>query len=215
MDDGACEFVRSSEGVGGVADSALCDEPTREGRGGGDDGLIGECDLDRSEDVGLDAAVFAEFGEEFGCSCAALPEVEVMSFHDDGWIVLLDDVIEELIGFLGEQLWGGYELDDFIGAGIKQTLLADLEGLDGVRSLTRVQDFHGVGMESQDDDSACGSDMRSRSLDEHLVSEVDRVVVPDAQGCQHVGRIRHMGVYQGFLSASGCLNWRDGTLQMI
>jgi hypothetical protein len=37
-------------------------------------------------------------------------------------------------------------------------------------------------MECEDDDSACISDMGSGAFDEHLVSEVDRVVVPDAQG---------------------------------
>jgi hypothetical protein len=182
LDDGSDEFVWSSEDEGGVADSAVGDEPASEGGRGGDDGLVGEGGLDGSEDVGLDASVLAEFFQELGGACSTLTEVEVVSLDDDAWVVLLDEIVEELVGFLGEELWGGFKLDDLVGSSLEEALLADLEGFDGLMGVVGAEDFHGVWMEREDDDTACLTGVGSGSLDESLVSEMDGVEVANTDG---------------------------------
>ena len=205
LDDGADEFVGSSEGVGRVADTALLEEPADEGGGCGDNGLVGECDFDWAEDVGGDASEVAVFGEEFGGSGAALSEMEVVSFDDDAGLVLVDELVEEGFGVLGEKVWGRGEFDDFIGSGGEEAGFADLEWIDLGGGAVWGEDGEGVRVEAEDDYTPVGTvvgiGVVAGTLDEHLVSLVDSVVVPDGEGdglgVLLSGRIGHTEVYQG------------------
>lgn len=163
--------------------------------------MVGECDFDWAEDVGGDASEVAVFGEEFGGSCAALSEMEVVSFDDDAGLVLVDELVEEGFGVLGEKVWGWGEFDDFIGSGGEEAGFADLEGIDLSGGTVWGEDGEGVGMETEDQDAAISSGVVTGTLDEHLVSLVDPVVVPDGEGdglgVLWSGRIGHTEVYQG------------------
>ncbi len=155
--------------------------------------MIGEGGFDWAEDFGFDASVFAELREEMGGASAALSEVEIVTFDDQGWVVLLDDLVEEGFGFHREEVRGWAELDDLVGSCLDKTLFPDAVWVDLGGGLIGVEDGHGVGMEAQDEDSSRWACLLTGPVDEHLVSEMDAVVVADGQG----GDLGHVGVYQG------------------
>ena len=144
------------------------------------------------------------FGEEFGGSGAAFPEVEIVSFDDDCGLVLVDEFVEEGFGVLGEEFWSRGELDDLVGSCGEEAGFADLEGIDLGGGSVWGEDGEGVWMEAEDEDAAIGTvvvaGVLAGTLDEHLVPEMDSIVVSDREGDGlgglWSGRIGHGVVYQ-------------------
>ncbi len=106
---------------------------------------------------------------------------------------------------MGEKVWGWGEFDDFIGSGGEEAGFADLEWIDLGGCSVWGEDGEGVRVEAEDDYTPVGTvvgiGVVAGTLDEHLVSQVDSVVVPDGEGdglgVLWSGRIGHAEVYQG------------------
>ncbi len=161
------------------------EEVADEGGGGGDDGLVGECDFDWSEeDVGFEALDVAEVFEDLGGSLSAVSEVEVVAFDDDVGVVFFDDLIEEGFWVHREEFWSWGQFDDLIGSGGEEAGFAGGEGFDlgGGLGGKRGEDGDWVGVEGEDDDFAVVSCVLSCPFDEHLVALVDAVEVADGEG---------------------------------
>ncbi len=152
----------------------------------------------------MDASEVAEFGEGGWGSGAGASEVEIVSFDDEGGLVVVDDLVEEGLGVFGEEGWGRGEFDDFIGSGFEETLAADFEGFDLGGRDGGVEGGEGVWVEGEGDEAALRGDCGACVLEEELVTLVDAVEVANCKGGGEGGlvlvgirRIGHGGVYQG------------------
>ena len=151
--------------------------------------MISEGHFDGAEDCGVDASDVAEVFEDHWVSGSVASEVEVVSFDDDAGLVVFDHLIQEGFGVFGEEFWGWGQGDNLVGSGVEQAGFAEMEGFDLRGGHLGVECGHGVGIKAQDDDAAGASDAFSGLFDEHLVPEVDAVVVADGQG----GLVGHGG----------------------
>jgi len=109
--------------------------------------------------------------------------VEIGALHDGGWLILLNDPLEELGWFEVEQIVRWFERDNLVGSGFDESSGALLERSESLWSFFGLEVGDRVRFEGADDDSARFSGEIDGSADECLVAEVDAVEVSDADDC--------------------------------
>lgn len=96
------------------------------------------------DDVGVEVVGLAEGVEEVDVAGAFFAEAEVDAFdHGDG-LVFGDDFLDEIFGGEVEEVLGGFEEVDFIGAGVEEGLFFLLGIHDGGRGLGGIDECGGV-----------------------------------------------------------------------
>ncbi len=179
-DDGAFEGVGAFEQDGGVADPSVLEEPADDGAPGGDDAVVGEDDFLGLDDLDADPALAGERLERFDVAAACFPEAEVGSLDDGVRAVVLDKVVDELIGGFGEERCCRLEAVDRVGTGVGQRVGTLLVGGQAGRFLPRPEDGDGVRVEDQGGDGSVWPGDGSGPPDEcamagvHAVEGADR-----------------------------------------